>query len=369
MSYEEEHYGIKHLYTHTSWTHIGPVADRPDLEVSDDTLFFADFADIICMNVYTYARGVKTSPGGSVTGRPYQGYIEDLIKISHKPVVITQVGLSTSPNAPDSDIPDFGGNSYEKVSSVFSNVWEDIKTASGSSTINGVAWFEFMDEWWKNGEDSNDELSHNDSDPEEWFGMYSVNDDYKSLSAKGSIPGTVKDLFTNSIPSDSNVPKGSVSINSGADYTNSTTVTLSLSATDVEGVTGYCVSTGSSTPLLYSTKWVSATATTSYTGSVSYSFSGGDGSKTVYVWYKDTDGNVSDTTSDSIILNKTAPTVAITSPSSNPNYTTTNSAINLSGNASDSASGLSGIAWRNSKGGSGTASGTDNWTISSIALL
>lgn len=226
-----------------------------------------------------------------------------------------------------------------------------------------------MDEWWKNGEDSSDELSQNDNDPEEWFGMYSVNDDYKTLSAKGNIPETVKDLFANPIPPDANVPKGSVSINIGADYTNITAVTLSLSATDDEGVTGYCVSTGSSTPLLYSSKWVSATATTSYTSSVSYSFSSGDGSKTVYVWYKDTDGNISDTVSDSIILDKTAPAVTITSPTANTNYTTTTSAISLSGNASDSTSGLSNITWRNSKGGSGTASGTDNWTISSIALL
>ena len=164
------------------------------------------------------------------------------------------------------------------------------------------------------------------------------------------------------------MPKGSVSINSGAYYTNSIAVTLSLSATDDEGVTGYCISTGSSTPLLYSSRWVSATATTSYTGNVSYSFSSGDGNKTVYVWYKDTDGNISETASDSITLDKTAPTVTITSPTSNSNYTATTSFITLRGNASDSMSGLSNITWHNSKGGSGTASGADNWTISNVAL-
>jgi hypothetical protein len=100
ITYEYGKYGIKHLYCHTSWTHIGPVANRSDLEVAPSSVFFADFGDIICMNIYTYARGVVTSPPGSVTGTTYQGYIEDLIKISQKPVIITQVGLSTSPIAP-----------------------------------------------------------------------------------------------------------------------------------------------------------------------------------------------------------------------------------------------------------------------------
>lgn len=29
ITYEYSRYGLKHLYTHTSWTHIGPVANRP----------------------------------------------------------------------------------------------------------------------------------------------------------------------------------------------------------------------------------------------------------------------------------------------------------------------------------------------------
>ncbi|MBE0585559.1 MAG: hypothetical protein IH612_17605, partial [Desulfofustis sp.] len=32
MDYELNRYGQRHLYCHTSWTHVGPVADRPDLE-------------------------------------------------------------------------------------------------------------------------------------------------------------------------------------------------------------------------------------------------------------------------------------------------------------------------------------------------
>ena len=33
MDYELNRYGRRHLYCHTSWTHIGPITDRPDIEV------------------------------------------------------------------------------------------------------------------------------------------------------------------------------------------------------------------------------------------------------------------------------------------------------------------------------------------------
>jgi hypothetical protein len=193
ISYEVNTYGVKHLYSHTSWTHIGPVP-RPDLEVTTQSIFFPDFGDIICMNIYTYARGVITSPPGSITHTSYQGYLEDLIKISTKPIIITQVGLSTSPITPNPDIPDYGGNSYPKVAAVYSQVWKDVKTAKGSRAINGLAWFEFLDEWWKTG-DPNDEKTHADNDPEEWFGLYRVNPD-NTLSAKGNIPETIRNLFS-----------------------------------------------------------------------------------------------------------------------------------------------------------------------------
>lgn len=61
----------------------------------------------------------------------------------------------------------------------------------------------------------------------------------------------------------------------------------------------------------------------------------------LYVWYKDGAGNVSDAASDSIILDTPAPTVTITSPTSNDRYSTTNSVIALGGSASDSTSGVS----------------------------
>src|SRR2546422_1014276 len=63
----------------------------------------------------------------------------------------------------------------------------------------------------------------------------------------------------------------------------------------------------------------------------------------------------------------TAPTVAITSPTSNPTYTTSSSSLTLGGTASDNV-GVTQVTWANSLGGSGTATGTTSWTAGGIAL-
>ena len=107
MDYELTRYGQRHLYCHTSWTHIGPVTDRPDLEVPKESAINPDLGDLVCLNVYTYARGVRTSPPGSVTGTSYQGYVEELAAQTEKPILITQVGLSTSPFEPKPWVPGF----------------------------------------------------------------------------------------------------------------------------------------------------------------------------------------------------------------------------------------------------------------------
>jgi len=65
----------------------------------------------------------------------------------------------------------------------------------------------------------------------------------------------------------------------------------------------------------------------------------------------------------------TPPTITITSPTSNPTYSTTQSTINLGGTASDNV-GVTQVTWSCQSGcsGSGTASGTTSWTVSSISL-
>lgn len=195
MDYELKRYGRRHLYCHTSWTHIGPVGDRPDLEVSREHMINPDIGDLICLNVYTYARGVRTSPPGSVTGTTYQGYLEDLAANAKKPVLITQIGLSTSPFEPKPWVPGFGGHKVEDVPAVFRSVWQDVRTAWGKEKFAGLVFFQLQDEWWKSGEDPTDSTRHERQDPEEWFGLYEIGEG-NTLAPKGAIPETVRSLFS-----------------------------------------------------------------------------------------------------------------------------------------------------------------------------
>ena len=194
MDYELTRYGRRHLYCHTSWTHIGPIADRPDIEVSRESVLVPDMGDLMCLNVYTYANGVRTSKPGSVTGTTYQGYLEQLAQEAKQPILVTQVGLSTSPIEPKSWIPGFGGHKVEDVPKTFRSVWQDIRTAGGKEIFCGLVFFELQDEWWKSAKGP-EEAQHQDAeDPEQWFGVYEVRRDH-SLVPKGTIPATIKTLF------------------------------------------------------------------------------------------------------------------------------------------------------------------------------
>jgi len=63
----------------------------------------------------------------------------------------------------------------------------------------------------------------------------------------------------------------------------------------------------------------------------------------------------------------TKPTVAITTPTTNPTYSTSSSSLTLGGTASDNV-GVTQVTWTNSRGGSGTTTGTTSWTASGIVL-
>lgn len=195
MDYELSRYGRRHLYCHTSWTHIGPIADRPDLDVSREDILVPDMGDLICLNIYTYANGVRTSKPGSVTGTTYQGYLEQLAAESKQPILITQVGLSTSPFEPKPWVPGFGGHKIEDVPKTFRSVWQDVRTAKGKEQYSGLVFFALQDEWWKSAKRTVEETMRQDADdPEQWFGVYSVDKQHR-LTPKGAIPETVRQLF------------------------------------------------------------------------------------------------------------------------------------------------------------------------------
>jgi hypothetical protein len=125
----------------------------------------------------------------------------------------------------------------------------------------------------------------------------------------------------------------SVSINSGASTTTTVAVTLSISASDNIGVDGYFASETNTTPAI--SDFISVTETFSYSASVSFTLSSGDGPKTVYVWFKDAANNISVPVNDSINLSTpdtTAPTNGSISIAGGANITSTqNVAVTISG--------------------------------------
>jgi hypothetical protein len=63
-----------------------------------------------------------------------------------------------------------------------------------------------------------------------------------------------------------------------------------------------------------------------------------------------------------------APSVIITSPTTDSSYNTTSSSLGFAGSASDDK-GVTQVLWSNSAGGSGTVAGTNNWSLSGVTLV
>lgn len=126
--------------------------------------------------------------------------------------------------------------------------------------------------------------------------------------SEGTWTLTVKDLaasYTGTFQSwgiafygiDVTPPSGSVVINNNDMYTNTTSVTLGFSASDISGVSQVCTSNTTGC-----TSWVP------YGATKSWSLQSGEGTKTVYAWFQDGAGNTSlEPASDSITLDVTPP--------------------------------------------------------------
>lgn len=114
--------------------------------------------------------------------------------------------------------------------------------------------------------------------------------------------GTTQDFeATVTVTSDADAPTSpSILVNGGDASTTSTSVTLSLSASDNEGVVAYYASESSTMPSVGDAGWVSVTSDTSYSGSGAFTLSSGTAIKTVFVWFRDVAGNISASDSDSI---------------------------------------------------------------------
>jgi len=100
------------------------------------------------------------------------------------------------------------------------------------------------------------------------------------------------------IGTDTTPPSGSISINNGGVATNNTTATLNLSATDTQS---------SVSQMQFSNDNTTWSVAEPYVTSKSWTLTAGDGTKTVYVKFKDTAGNWSIAYSNAIVLDTMAP--------------------------------------------------------------
>lgn len=110
-------------------------------------------------------------------------------------------------------------------------------------------------------------------------------------------PGNLSVACSDSIILDTTPPTGFVLVNGGALYTGVPTVTLTLGASDTNGVVQMRFSNNGTT-------WSSWQP---YAVTAAWTLASGDGLKTVYVEYRDVAGNIGGPFSDTIILDTTPP--------------------------------------------------------------
>ncbi len=101
--------------------------------------------------------------------------------------------------------------------------------------------------------------------------------------------------------SDTTAPTGTISINSGASYSTSTSVTLTLSCSD---------SGSGCSQMRLSNDGTTWNAWENYAASKAWTLTTTDGVKTVYIQYRDTNSNASQSYTDSITLDRTAPVIS-----------------------------------------------------------
>lgn len=152
---------------------------------------------------------------------------------------------------------------------------------------------------------------------------------------------------------DSAPPTGSITINSGAMYTNATSVTSTLSCDD--GTGSGCAE------MQFSNDNISWLTPEVYASTKTLTLTPGDGMKTVYVKFRDNAGNWSDAYSDTIMLDTTPPASTVTSPGNGAAIMA--SSFTIAGNASDTGSNVTKVEISTDGGSTwNLATGVTSWS-------
>ena len=122
---------------------------------------------------------------------------------------------------------------------------------------------------------------------------------------------------------DNTKPNGSVLIQSGNANSNNRRVGLQLQGTDTNGITGFLVSeSNQQNP----NGFTSVSSASNFSKNLNHDLtSSGDGTKTIYAWYRDHAGNIGGPFTDTIDLDTTKPILSFATDGSPPSYTNASS--------------------------------------------
>jgi hypothetical protein len=162
------------------------------------------------------------------------------------------------------------------------------------------------------------------------------------------------------IAPDVDPPTGSVSVNGGAAYATGATVTLTIAASDVGG--GSVTQMEVRNDLAWTGNWQA------YATTLPWSLAAGDGSKDVYIRFRDGSSNISSAFSDSIILDTVNPTISSYTPTSSAanQLRSVNAVVNFSENM-DQSTFTTSTVYLKTKGGV-TVSTTMTTAATSVTL-
>ena len=180
---------------------------------------------------------------------------------------------------------------------------------------------------WRNGEladivETNSYAENSLTEGRYRYQVYAVGEGFDMSRASG---------LSECIIVDKTIPSGALKINDDGAYTKITSVTLSLSASDIggAGLDKMQFSNDNST-------WSSLEA---YANSKAWMLASGNGTKTVYARFADRAGNASAVASDAIILDNTAPAISGISDSPDPFFVRKNQVSKISYTATDDLAG------------------------------
>ena len=124
-------------------------------------------------------------------------------------------------------------------------------------------------------------------------------------------------------------PEALLLINNGDVSTNQTQVSVQLSAEDLI-IMGYYLSDSETSPEPSTSGWVSLASQERFSTTLSKTISATEQSHSFYVWFRDSHGNISDSATDSILYDVTAPAGSVSINSGASSALSTSVTLNLS---------------------------------------